>query len=329
MWRSKDDHRFFQKHIVYSHSHKSRTRSIWLSQTASVFSHRSRITYSFPSPQNHYLLQACFESYYRKIQSWISSPVNLTGPSFSRPVCVCVMTERERNSRAVRWASAWDRNSYKYICTNPYLVQQSHPKFTLLVKRAFLNFSQPSGQRRDSIAISVTTKVLFHVQHDSVCLDEKQRSLLEQVWRLGILAGLIKVARGALFFQALCDVWMWTQTSLHYVATALEPLVLGERPFHWQPSPAGGHRRLPLCYVSFFSLLPPLIPFSTLLLASNPAFPLSFLSRAILPPQSLYLSLADSYSSSTAASLISSSTHFYNHSPWRTAFKPALKPGSH
>lgn len=66
--------------------------------------------------------------------------------------------------------------------------------------------------------------------------------------------------------------------------------------------------------LSPFSLPLPLIPFSTLLLASNPAFPLSFLSSAILPPQSLYLSLlfllhqclSDfSYSSFTTGSLIS------------------------
>lgn len=112
---------------------------------------------------------------------------------------------------------------------------------------------------------------------------------------------------GTVFPGALCDVWMWTQTSLHYVATALEPLVLGERPCHWQPRTAGRCRLLPFCYVSFSLFTPPpLIPFFTLLLASNPALPLSFFSREILPPQSFYLfpSPPHSFSAFTAGSLI-------------------------
>ena len=92
---------------------------------------------------------------------------------------------------------------------------------------------------------------------------------------------------GTVFPGALCDVWMWTQTSLHYVATALEPLVLGERPCHRQPWPAGECRRLfpQLCLFLLFHFPRPLIPFSTLLLGYNPALPLSFhLSHFYTPP---------------------------------------------
>lgn len=75
---------------------------------------------------------------------------------------------------------------------------------------------------------------------------------------------------------------MRTQTSLHYVTTALEIPVLGEKP----PRPPA---EAPLaCSDAFLSALSPslfipLILFSTPLLAFNPALPLSFLFDAIRP----------------------------------------------
>lgn len=153
-----------------------------------------------------------------------------------------------------------------------------------------------------------------------MCVDEKRGSLLALGWRLGILAGLIKVARGALFFQAL---------SVMFECELKQAFIMWPQPWSpwcWERGPATDSHGL-LAGADAFpsSLPPPMIPFSTLLLASNPAFPLSFLSSAILPPQSLYLSLPYSYSSFTTASL---STHFSNHPPWRTAFKLVLGPGS-
>lgn len=38
-----------------------------------------------------------------------------------------------------------------------------------------------------------------------MCADELRESLLAEGWSLGILAGLIKVAYGELFFQALFE----------------------------------------------------------------------------------------------------------------------------
>ncbi len=147
----------------------------------------------------------------------------------------------------------------------------------------------------------------FLPDRQCVCVDEKRGSLLAQGWRLGILAGLIKVARGALFFQAL---------SVMFECELKQAFIMWPQPWSpwcWERGPAtdshgllAGADAFPSTMsLSLFSLPPPLIPFSTLLLASNPAFPLSFLSSAALPPQSLHLSLPYSYPSFTTASLIS------------------------
>lgn len=76
-------------------------------------------------------------------------------------------------------------------------------------------------------------------------------------------------------------VWMWTQTSLHYVTTALE-LPGAQR--EALPPPAEALLAGSDAFLSAVS--PPFIPlilFSTLLLAFNPALPLSFLFGAIRP----------------------------------------------
>lgn len=44
---------------------------------------------------------------------------------------------------------------------------------------------------------------------------------------------------GTVFPGALCEVWLQTQTSFHYVATAMELPELGDRPCHLQPWAAG------------------------------------------------------------------------------------------
>lgn len=86
-----------------------------------------------------------------------------------------------------------------------------------------------------------------------VRVDEMWGNLLAQGWMLGILLKLIKVARGALFFQALfeCELKqafiMWPQP--------WSPWCCERGLDNWQPGPAGGFRWLPLSYVSFFSLL--------------------------------------------------------------------------
>lgn len=140
-----------------------------------------------------------------------------------------------------------------------------------------------------------------------MCVDEKRGSLLAQGWRLGILAGLIKVARGALFFQAL---------SVMFECELKQAFIMWPQPWSpwcWERGPAtdshgllAGADAFSFCclFLSFHSPRS-LIPFSTLILVSNPAFPLSFLSSSTLPPQPLYLSLPYSYSSFTTASLIS------------------------
>lgn len=94
-----------------------------MSQITTVLIWWGNISYSFPLPQNHYLLEGCFKSYYRKILSQISSPVNLTGPSFSRPVCYD--REVKTNSRVLRQSSAWDRDGQRSETTKPHLVHLS------------------------------------------------------------------------------------------------------------------------------------------------------------------------------------------------------------
>lgn len=84
--------------IIPAIKDKNKHRLTLLSKTPVVFTYRSRITYSFPSPQNHYLLQACFKSYYRKILSQISSPVNLNR-AIIQQACVCYDREVEREKR--------------------------------------------------------------------------------------------------------------------------------------------------------------------------------------------------------------------------------------
>lgn len=65
-----------------------------------VVPNSSKITYFFPPPQNHYLLQTRFRSYYRKILSQISSLVTLTRPSFSIAYeCYDRGAEREKDKQ--------------------------------------------------------------------------------------------------------------------------------------------------------------------------------------------------------------------------------------
>lgn len=88
---------------------------------------------------------------------------------------------------------------------------------------------------------------------------------------------------GTVFPGALCEVWLWTQTSFHYVATALEPPELGDWPCHLQPWAAGGCRGFSFSYFPPHSLPLPPIPFFTQLLPFNPAL-LYFCSPVLLPP---------------------------------------------
>lgn len=102
-----------------------------------------------------------------------------------------------------------------------------------------------------------------------------QGSLLAQGLSLGILAGLIKVACGALFFQALFE------------CELKQAFIIWPQPWSswcWERGPAtdspgllaGADAFLSAMSLSLF-IPQPLIPFSTLLLAFNPAVPFSFL----------------------------------------------------
>lgn len=145
-------------------------------------------------------------------------------------------------------------------------MQRSHSLLTSPVKRALLIFSQPGEREERFQHLQRETQpkcYRFQAQCNQVLYQTKcvygweVRKPFGTWLKAGNPSWVNKSSPwGTVFPGTLCDVWMWTQTSLHYVATALEPLVLGERPCHWQPWPAGGCRRLPLCYV-FFSLFTP------------------------------------------------------------------------
>lgn len=158
------------------------------------------------------------------------------------------------------------------IALNLILCSKSHSQMNLACEKSFANFLTVGRQRRVSNTIRRTTKLLkvpgstwqnFY-QTDSVCVCGWEA---RKPFGTGLKAGNPSRVNksspwGTVFPGALCDVWMWTQTSLHYVATALEPLVLGERPCHWQPWPAGRCRRLLLLLsLSLFSLPPVSDPF--------------------------------------------------------------------
>lgn len=119
-----------------------------------------------------------------------------------------------------------------------------------------------------------------------MCADEAARKPFGGRQKSGNFSRLNKSSLWGTVFPGA--IRMRTQTSLHYVTTALEIPALGEKP----PRPPA---EAPLaCSDAFLSALSPslfipLILFSTPLLAFNPTLPLSFLFDAIRPLKLLRL----------------------------------------
>lgn len=98
----------------------------------------SRITHSFLPPQNCYLLQACFKSYYRKILSQISFPVNPTGPSLRRPYeCYDRKVKREKKQ-----SSSQNSVDAKHKVANRTVVSCANVSFSMIssCEKTFVNF---------------------------------------------------------------------------------------------------------------------------------------------------------------------------------------------
>lgn len=127
----------------------------------------------------------------------------------------------------------------------------------------------------------------FLFARENVCVDEAARKPFGGRLKSGNFSRLNKSSLWGTVFPGA--IRMRTQTSLHYVTTALEIPALGEKP----PRPPA---EAPLaCSDAFLSALSPslfipLILFSTPLLAFNPTLPLSFLFDAIRPLKLLRLS---------------------------------------